>query len=265
MPHVDVNGERLYYETTGQGPPLALIRGLSRSLRFWGPFVDELKAHFTLVLYDHRGIGRSPIAARDFRIKDLASDLASLLLAIGVERAHVLGLSLGGMVAQRLALDHPHRVDKLVLASTTAGGVQSRFPRVDTLAFLALTNRLPVATDAKMQAPRIVSPRAARARPEIASSWIPHLEAEPLDGNVVFHQALAGALHHVYHRLSTLAHETLVITGTADRLIPAINSRRMATRIPRARLVELPGLGHDIVAEEPALVADHVRRFLLAA
>lgn len=263
MPCAHVRGEELYWEQQGSGPPLVMIRGLSRSLRFWEPFLPHLREHFTLLLFDHRGIGRSKVHDVKFNIRELAHDLAAVMDEAQVPRAHVFGISLGGMVAQHLALDFPEKIDRLVLASTTAGGIKSRFPRVDTLVWLALTNRFPPKIATKLQAPRIVSPETAKTRPEIAASWVPFLEQEPIIPRVVVQQALSGAFHDVADRIPTMQPETLVITGNRDRLINHVNSERLAKWIPKSKLVVLDGFGHDIVAEDPGRVAGHVREFLL--
>jgi len=262
MPYANVRGEKLYWEKQGSGPPLVMIRGLTRSLRFWEPILPHLVDRYTLLLFDHRGIGRSSVNDVRFDLRTLAHDLAAVMDDAEVARAHVFGISLGGMVAQHLALDFPHKVDRLVLASTTAGGLKSRFPRVDTLLYLAITNRFHPRTSTRLQLPRLVSPQTAKARPEIATSWVPFLEMEPVKPRVVVQQALGGALHDVADRVPSIASETLVITGNRDRLINSVNSERLAKWIPKSRLVVLDGFGHDIVAEDPVRVAGHMRDFL---
>ncbi len=263
MPFAEVGRERLYYELSGDGPPLVLIRGLSRSLRFWDRLLPHLEGRFRLLTYDHRGIGRSPIVGKRFSIADLANDLAGVISESGVGRAHVFGMSLGGMVAMQLALDHPQHVDKLVLGATTAGTFQRAMPRVDTLAFLGVTAVLPKPLQCRLQAPRLMSPRFSKANPGVAAGWVPHLEREPIDGKVVVQQALAGARHDVTRRLHEIQSDVLVITGDADRLIPDRHSRRLARGIAGSRLVVLPGVGHDLAAEAPADLASELCGFLL--
>lgn len=263
MPFANVGAERLYYEVNGEGPPLVLIRGLTRSLRFWDRLLPHLEGRFRLLTYDHRGIGRSPITGRRFSVKDLADDLAGVIAASGLERAHVFGLSLGGMVALRLALDHPERVERLVLGATSAGVFHKTMPRLDSLAVLAATASLPKPLQVKLQAPRLMSPAFCAANPDVCASWVPHLEREPINGRVALQQALAASFHDVTSRLAEVQHDVLVVTGDADRLIPHRHSLRLAERISNARLVVLPGVGHDIAAEAPADVAAHLRDFLL--
>lgn len=263
MPYANVGSERLYYEVEGEGPPLVLIRGLTRSLRFWDRLLPFLRGHFRILTYDHRGIGRSPIRSMRFSVKDLADDLAGVIDASGFERAHVFGLSLGGMVALRLALDHPGRVDKLVLGSTSAGVFHKNAPRLDSLAVLAVTARLPLERQVALQAPRLMSPAFCAAHPEVADSWVPHLREDPIHPRVAFQQALAAALHDVTGRLSELQAEVLLLSGDADRLIPHRHTLRLKRALPDAELQLLPGVGHDIAAEAPEAVAAHIKRFVL--
>ena len=266
MPMQETNGETLYYEEHGDEslPKLVIIRGLSRSMRFWAPLLPYLEGKYRLLMFDHRGIGRSPIKNKKFNAKDMADDLAGLMRARDFFPAHVFGLSLGGMVAQRLAIHYGELVDKLILGSTTAGGKESVFPRVDSLLMLALYSAaLPTKLSVKMQAPRLISRAVAKGQPEIAESWAPFLEQEPLDGKVVLSQALSGAFHNVLKDLPSIKSETLVITGDKDRLISHKNSHVLAKHIPKSVLEILPGRGHDIVAESPQDCADHFERFLL--
>ena len=116
------DGSRLYYEVGGRGAPLVLIRGLSRSSAYWFDFRDLLEQHRTVLVLDNRGVGRSSTPRGPWSTEDMADDVADVLRDSGVERADVFGISLGGMVAQHLALRHPHRVKRLMLACTTPGG-----------------------------------------------------------------------------------------------------------------------------------------------
>jgi pimeloyl-ACP methyl ester carboxylesterase len=121
MPYAHRGHERLYFETRGDGEPLVLIRGLSRSLRFWTEdFLGPLAARYRLVLFDHRGIGRSYVEDDGFTISDMADDLATVMDAADAARARVFGISLGGLVAQELAIGHPERIERLALGATFA-------------------------------------------------------------------------------------------------------------------------------------------------
>src|SRR3954465_1811784 len=123
MSHLTVAGRRLFHQRRGTGEPLLLIQGMSGTHLSWGePFATDLERDFDVVAYDHRGIGRSDRVDDPFSIADLAEDAAGLLDALGWETAHVMGISMGGMVAQELALRHPERIRTLTLGCTYCGG-----------------------------------------------------------------------------------------------------------------------------------------------
>lgn len=265
MPYANVNAERLYYEIEGKGPPLVLIRGLSRSMRYWGAAQKALEKDFTVLAYDHRGMGRSEIHGRGFLLPDLARDLAALIAHVGFEKANVFGLSLGGMVAQHLALDHPERVEKLALASTWAGGKAATFPSLKSLAVLAVGGALPPKFGVRIQAPRLMSPTFVKLNKNVADEWVPYLKEEPPAKDVIFRQALSGALHDVTSRLPLLQVPTLVVGGSADRLISVENCRHLAELIPNARLEIFEGVGHEVMSEAPERTSALLRAFFLSS
>jgi len=114
MPYIDLSDVRCYFEQVGQGDPLLLIPGLGRTCRLWDGVAETLGEHFSLIMPDNRGLGRSIAKRTPRNLRDLAVDLVELLDGLGVERAHVLGISFGGVVAQWLAIDHPTRIKRLV-------------------------------------------------------------------------------------------------------------------------------------------------------
>src|SRR4051794_28460475 len=134
MSHLTIAGRRLFHQRRGAGEPLLLIQGMSGTHLSWGEqFVGDLERDFDVVAYDHRGIGRSDRVDDPFSIADLAEDAAGLLDALGWETAHVMGISMGGMVAQELALRHPERIRTLTLGCTYCGGPGSSLSPQDTL------------------------------------------------------------------------------------------------------------------------------------
>jgi 3-oxoadipate enol-lactonase len=127
MPRITVDATELSYERRGAGPPLLLVQGLGANSMHWDkPFLAVLERDFELVLFDHRGIGRSGPPEGDLTIAGLAGDALALLDALGLRDAHVLGFSMGAMVAQELALAAPQRIRTLTLGCTSCGGTQSR-------------------------------------------------------------------------------------------------------------------------------------------
>lgn len=259
----DRDGHRLYYEVGGRedGPPLLLIRGLGRSASYWLDFRRLLEAERRVVVFDNRGIGRSDTPDGWWGTAEMADDAARVLRAAGVERADVFGISLGGMIAQQLALRHPHRVDRLVLACTTPGGDATVPIRRRAALALARTARMTPRDAQATNARWVLSPEYLAAHPEIVDVWASIAEREPRSVRGLLGQIFAGARHDAWRLLAHLPHETLVLTGDADRLVPPVNSERIAGRIPRARLDHVRGAGHDFPTERADETADRVLAF----
>ena len=258
-------GARIYYEVGGRhdGPPLVLIRGLARSSSYWLEVRDRLERERRVIVLDNRGVGRSDCPTPPWSTADMADDVAAVLRESGAQRADVFGISLGGMIAQELALRHPHRVERLILACTTPGG--SSAVRIAPLAALALVRAASMGSYAeglRFSAPWVLSERALRERPEIVDIWIAIAEREPRSRAGVLGQLWAAARHDACELLSAIAHRTLVVTGDADRLIDPKNSAILAARIPDATLRTLRGAGHDFPTERPDETADLVLEFL---
>jgi 3-oxoadipate enol-lactonase len=263
MAMLPVEGTELHYERRGAGEPLLLVQGMTGHSLHWGePFLTALERDFELVLYDHRGVGRSAPFDAPFTIADLAADAAELIEALEIERAHVLGISMGGMIAQELALTAPERVETLTLGCTYCGGEGSRFT-----------------DDAIVQdiAAAILSGDAER---KIRTGWSYNVSREyavgegnlerftevaelyPVPLPVVIAQVQAILAHDTSARLAQIVAPTLVVHGTEDQLLPVSNGELVAGLIPDARLELLEGVGHLFFWEQPEraaqLIAEHV-------
>ena len=251
-------GVGIAYEVVGSGPPVLLIQGLGYSGRGWGPVVDLLAEEFTVALYDSRGVGASDVPPGPYRVAELADDAAAVLDAAGFERAHVVGASLGGMVAQELALARPARVDRLVLACTTPGGAGSHAMPVRTLELLAQAPKL----DPDVALRRFVENGLGDPRPDLVERVLAYRRAnlpDPVGWNA---QAAAGASFDVLDRVEGIRAPTLVVTGTEDAVVDPRNSGLLAARIPGARLEHLEGVGHLLFWEQPQRFVELVRGFL---
>ena len=235
MPFAERAGCRLFYELTGDParPALVLVRGLARSSRHWAPLLPYLPGFRVLVL-DNRGAGRSDAPMPPYSARELADDVAAVMDAAAIDRAHVFGSSLGGMIVQQLALAHAGRVDRLVIGCSTPGGERARaFP---------------------------LGRRSARQWLALARGG-----GESVRVRGVIGQIAAALRHDVFDRLGDIAHPTLVVTGDDDAIISPANSELLAARIPNARLVVLPGLQHDFTADSPAGSARVIVDFLTEA
>jgi 3-oxoadipate enol-lactonase len=192
----------------------------------------------------------------------MADDCAAVLDASGVHHAHVFGISLGGMVAQELALRHPGRVDRLVLGATTMGGPQREPTPTAAVLTILRALRMPVDDQIRITAPWVLDAQAIARRPAIVDEWIAIAKSEPRYRRSIVGQLLAAAGHDTSQRLHRITAPTLVLTGDRDRLIPMGNSRQLASTIPGAKLELIAGAGHDFPAEQPEETARLLTAFL---
>jgi pimeloyl-ACP methyl ester carboxylesterase len=240
------NGTELYYEVHGRGRPLVLIEGLGVATWTWELHVPELSRHFRTVVYDNRGVGRSAKPPGPYSIAQMADDLAALLDALQIEQAHILGTSMGGMIALEFAARHPQRVDRLVLVATTAGGATHVPMTAATLArFFA-----PAAPGREGVRERLrLAFTAAFLGTAYAERMIDHRLADPQPPHAFQAQAAAGVSFDRTASLSSIRAPTLVMGGTDDVLVPRANARFLADHIPGSRLIEYEGLGHQFFIE----------------
>jgi pimeloyl-ACP methyl ester carboxylesterase len=265
MPTLSVAGTELHYDRRGDGEPLLLIQGLGGNSLHWGePFLAELERDLELVLYDHRGAGRSTAFSGDLTTAGLAADALALLDALGLERVHVLGISMGGMVAQELALAEPGRVRSLTLGCTSCGGTQSRptdqeVVRTLTAAVLSGDRERVLRTGFEL----VVS-SAFAADPANYATFSEAARRYPADIPLLMSQQAALVAHDAYARLRGLRVPTLVIHGTEDRMLAPINGDLVASLVPGARLELLDGAGHLFFWERPQRSAQLVREHAAA-
>ena len=244
MPFQPVNGARLYCEEHGAGEPLLLITGFTISAAVFEPVLDRYAERFRCIVYDNRGAGRTRAPRRPTAMPELAADAAGLLERLGVHSAHVYGLSMGGMVAQELALRFRERVRGLVLGGTTPGGALAPRPgpggRRDPRGRPRRAGALAGAVLAG------VPPRAARAGRELVGTSPRPAARPPRSARRRWPRRL-----HAVSRLGRLRAPTLVMHGECDALAPLANARVLAARIPDAELAIVPGAGHAYALERP--------------
>lgn len=249
MPFADVHGIRFHYEIHGQGAPLILIRGLGSNLDHWYAQIPAYSQHFQAVIFDNRGIGRSGSSDGDLTIADMAADTVGLMDALGIRRAHVMGLSLGGMIAQEVALQYPERVQGLVLACTHCGRAHSVPASEEILTLFGEYIRTGSLTAAQKAQKCLFSEKTLKHAPEILERYVKISARFPASPAVMKRQYLAVQGHDTWDRLPGIQAPTLVITGEDDVLIPPENSRILAERIPGARLAIIKGGGHQFLIE----------------
>lgn len=260
-----VAGTELHYERAGGGEPLLLIQGMSGTQMSWGePFLSELEASFECVSFDNRGVGRSGAVADPFTIAEMAADAAGLLDALEIESAHVLGISMGGMVAQELALAHPDRLRTLTLGCTYAGGPGSQL--MDPADFAALAEAMGSGVQDRIFRAMFelnLSP-GFRAEQSRYADFTAMAAALPVPQRTIQLQLQAIAAHDTHARLPDLVTPTLVVHGSADRVLGAPNGAQIDSLLPNSRLELLEDVGHMFWWEQPRRSAELVREHALA-
>jgi pimeloyl-ACP methyl ester carboxylesterase len=253
------SGVRIAWERRGSGPPLLLVHGLGYGRWGWEPVVDELAERHEVLLFDNRGIGESDAPLGPYTARMLAEDAVAVLDAAGLERAHVLGTSLGGMVALQVALDRPERVDRLVLACTTAGGETMAPMPEQTVRLMQEMPTLPREVAMRRGVENALAPGAPEA---MIDRIMEHrlATAQPLAAWLA--QAAAGVSFDVAHRLGEIGAPTLVLTGDLDVVVDRRNSELLAAAIPGARFELFPGGGHLFFWEQPERFVEVVEEFL---
>lgn len=269
MPEVESGGARIHYEihdeTGGRGVPLLCIMGMGGSSKWWFPQVEGLRDRHRILTFDNRGVGRSDKPQGPYTMGQMAADALAVLDAAGVQRAHVMGISLGGMVAQHVALDAPERVSKLVLACTTAGGPTSVQPPAEvTSAFMSMGG-MPMG-DPRLLLEKlgwVIFPRPwLEQHRERVAELLEALAEEPAPMHALFGQLMAMVGHDTRARLPAISHETLVLSGDEDVLVPLANARILVEGIPNARLEVIEGTGHGFNLQAPEAFNRAVDDFL---
>jgi 3-oxoadipate enol-lactonase len=249
----------LEYERRGSGPPLLLIMGMSGTRAHWSErFLALLERDFEVIVYDHRGVNGSSRVNGSFTIADLAADAAGLLGALQIDCAHVLGFSMGGMVAQELTLAEPQRSLTLTLAGTYCGGEGSALATDRATRIL----RDAVATRDREQAVRaawLVNVSESFAADRRAHAQFMEIGlSKGVASAVVMEQMRAIAGHDTTARLRQIDAPTLIVHGSDDQMLPVLNAHLIARRIPQARLEIIEGAGHLFFWEQPDRAAELV-------
>jgi pimeloyl-ACP methyl ester carboxylesterase len=265
MPYTDAPGFRMYYEEHGGGFPLLLINGLGSDHLEWLHQRPAFEARFRVVVFDNRGTGMTDVPPGPYSTAQMADDAASLLRALGIPQAHVLGVSLGGMIAQEVALRHPDLVDGLVLGCTGPGGELSVRPSPDAMAVFSLARGEDPEGELRRMLPFLYTDECIRERPEEIEGFVRRRLDYPAPPGGYLSQLSAAVTHDASSRLEKIRARALVITGDADRLVNWENSLRLAGRIPGATMVVLPGAPHRLFAETADAFNREVLRFLSPA
>jgi pimeloyl-ACP methyl ester carboxylesterase len=254
LPTIRTTRLSTYYELHGEGDPLLLIRGLGSTCDGFKAQVEGLSPHFRVISFDNRCVGRTDQPQEPFTIADMADDTAALLDSLGVDSTHVFGVSLGGMVAQELALRHPEKVRRLALACTHAGPRTATRSPAWAVRLFNDSRDMPRAEALKHSAPLLFASKTIDERPGLVEETLAVMANNNQPKSSYLLQLGAVMQHETADRLKHIAHPTLVLTGTEDTLVDPGNSRVIAARIPGARLIEFEEAGHVFFTEKAAEV-----------
>jgi 3-oxoadipate enol-lactonase len=266
MPVIEVNGISIYYETKGTGTPLMLINGWGGNLDSWSDHMIELLSEkYQVIMMDNRGTGRSDKPDIPYTMNMMAADAYELLRALGIEKAHVMGFSMGGAITQTFGVNYPDMAKSLVVCGASAGGEHSISSDPQVRMDLALiANPLPEMTERDVtikllyllySKDYVEENLEALVKDETYSDY-------PTPSFALMNQSHAIGTLDTYRHLPEMKMPVLVLTGEADALVPAMNSEKIAAKIPNSQLVMIPGCGHGFLKQKTDEAVAHILSFL---
>lgn len=248
MPKTQSNGIELYYESHGEGKPLVLISGLGYPLWQWHKMVPVLAEHFQVITFDNRGVGQSDKPAGPYTAQMLAQDTVGLLDALGIEKAIIVGHSMGGFIAQAMALDFPQRVEKLILCSTNFGGPHHVPVTPEAMKVLSDVTSDPL-TRFKNGLVVSTAPGWADKNPEMIEEWIKWRVANPIEpapyqAQLAIGLSLLPEAAAFEDKLQRLDVPTLILFGAHDKVVPPANADLLSKKISGSTVMIFPDAGH---------------------
>lgn len=252
----------IHYQVRGLGEPLLLIMGYRGSGYMWGEeLLAPLSRAFQVITFDNRGTGDSDKPNSVYTLPMMAADAAGVLRHLGISRAHVFGVSMGGMIAQELVLHYPKQVDRLILGCTNCGGPHAILAPLHVLEKLLVPPDMPREEAIRRQWPVMFNPDFVKHHPELLDRLTARSLEHPTPLYSAIRQAMAVQRFNTYGRLGQIVAPTLVVAGSADLIVPYENSLLLANRIPGATLEIFPGAGHAFFWEQPAEVVELLSEF----
>lgn len=266
MPTTHVNGVSLAYEAHGSGEPLVLISGIGYDRWEWHKMTPGLAEYFTVIVFDNRGVGQTDKPAGPYTAQMLADDTAGLIRALGYEHAHVMGHSLGGYIAQALALSHPDLIDRLILASTNFGGPHHIAITPEAMAVLTDVQSDPV-TRFKNGLSVSTAPGYAEKNPDMIEAWLEWRVQNPIDpaayqAQLAIGLALLAEGACFAGKLKHIEAATLILFGAHDKVVPTGNAELLAREIPHSTVEILLDAGHFFPIETPEAANAAIVKFL---
>jgi len=249
MPKININGCNMYYEIHGKGEPLVMIMGLRRNLEWWYSQLQVLSRHFKVIVFDNRGAGRSDKPETDYSIRLFADDTAALMDELGISKAHVLGFSMGGYIAQELVLNFPEKVIDLALVSTSCGGEKAVLMSEDRMKIFTANDGLSPEETLQKDMDIYFSDEYIEKNPE-AIQIFSEISMRYYQPAHAFNRQFEACLNHdTFERIHGISSPVLIMTGGDDPLVPTKNSYILKELLPEANLSVSPNGRHCFFIE----------------
>ncbi len=256
MGFLKIDGVRIYYETFGEGTPIIMIQGLSANVDWWDPRLTEgLSETFKVIQFDNRGTGRSESPNQDYSLDVLADDVSILMERLDLSSAHILGISMGGMIAQEFALNYPEKVDNLILCSTSCGGPESVQASDEVLEILNMDrSNLSQKEIIESTIPLLFTQNFIKNNPELIALTKERMLKNPISKEEFNRQLKAIINFDTCNHLSKIKSPTLILHGEKDILIPPENGKILNQKIPNSELSYFERSAHGLMEEMDEVV-----------
>ncbi|MFX1276548.1 MAG: alpha/beta fold hydrolase [Promethearchaeota archaeon] len=267
MPMIKVNDINMYYEIHGEGQPLVMIMGLSANSSWWAEdIIKKFSKYFKVIIFDNRGAGKTDSPEKPYSIKMFTDDTVALMNVLGIKKAHIFGVSMGGMIAQELVLNYPEKVDRLVLGCTNCGGSKQVLPSLEVMGKLANPPEDLTSEDIiEDTIPLLYTQKFIDENPEYIEDVKKIVFKTPITPDAFKRQVGAILGFNSYRRLKNINVPTLIIHGKKDIMAPPENAGVLAKQIPNAKVILFDDAAHSFFQPEPDRVINTILEFLQAS
>jgi pimeloyl-ACP methyl ester carboxylesterase len=265
MPYVLSRDAKIYYEVRGEGPPLVLVEGLGYAMWMWIMQVEDLSRDFKLIMFDNRGVGKSDKPPYPYTMDLFADDLKAVLDVNNVEKAHILGVSMGGMIAQHFALKYPSRVKSLILVATHHGGRDVVPPSKEVIQVMFGPPPPGIKDERELYRWKMsyaLSKKWYNENQDIVNRLVELRLAEPQPPEAYLNQASAAFTFDASTKVSEITAPTLIIHGSEDLVVPVENAYKLHEKIASSSLIIFKGAGHLVHVERATLFNNAVTIFV---
>jgi pimeloyl-ACP methyl ester carboxylesterase len=251
------------FDLKGEGFPLVLIQGFSGNLDWWdNELIEELSMRYKVLIFDSRGAGRTVTPDEgDFTMRMFADDIAALMSLLGIDKANILGFSLGGIMAQELVLNYPEKVNRLILCSTFCGSKNMIMPEPEVInAMMEKSGGVQGQFNNSLYF--MFSDSYIKNNPDYFNDFRERFMKAPITDINARRQFMAGLKANTYDRLQDIAIPVLIMTGSDDKLVPAQNSQKISERIKRSKFIKYEGAGHGFMTQNRESFLKDLIKFL---